>query len=94
MRGRSRLGNYLLANRIGVGRDLGGRERQSGQRPNRLRPCFLHDRGAMVLNGALAKMEIRGDILAGVPGKHQRHDLVLTRREPRDMICRILSPGG
>ena len=38
--------------------------------------------------------KIRGDVLAGVSGEHQLHDLALTRREPRDVIRRILSPGG
>ena len=38
--------------------------------------------------------KIRGDILAGVSGEHQLHDLVLTRREPRDIVRRILPPGG
>ena len=48
----------------------------------------------MVLNSTLADAKIRGNILAGMSCKDQLHDLVLTWREPRDMIRRILSPGG
>ena len=48
----------------------------------------------MVLHRALAYAKIHGDILTGVAGEYQLHDLVLTWREPREMPRRILSPGG
>ena len=48
----------------------------------------------MVLDRALADAKVRGDILAGVAGEDQVHDLALSRREARDMVRRILSPGG
>ncbi|HLY91433.1 MAG TPA: hypothetical protein VKQ27_20795, partial [Acetobacteraceae bacterium] len=59
-------------------------KRQPCQCRNRLRTGFLHDRGAMILDGALADAKVRGDILAGVSRKDERHDLMLTWRELRD----------
>ena len=47
----------------------------------------------MVLDRALADAEIRSDILAGVAGKDQFHDLALSRTEIRDAIRCILSMG-
>ena len=47
----------------------------------------------MVLDRALAEAEIRSDILAGVAGEDQFHDLALSRSEPRDAIRCILSMG-
>jgi hypothetical protein len=47
----------------------------------------------MVLDRALAEAEIRSDILAGVAGEDQFHDLPLSRSEPRDAIRCILSMG-
>ena len=48
----------------------------------------------MILDGALADTKIRGNILAGVSRKDERHDLMLTWRELSDMARRILPPGG
>ena len=42
----------------------------------------------MVLDRALADAEIRGDILAGMAGEDQFHDLALSRREARDVVRR------
>jgi len=47
----------------------------------------------MVLDRALTDAEIRSDILAGVAGKDQFHDLALSRTEIRDAIRCILSMG-
>ena len=46
----------------------------------------------MVLNSALADVEIRGDNLAGSTSEHQFHDLALSRSEARDVVRRALSP--
>jgi hypothetical protein len=35
----------------------------------------------MILDGALADVQVRGDVLAMVARKHQRHDLALSRRQ-------------
>jgi len=35
----------------------------------------------MILDGALAETKVRGNVLAGVSGKDERHDLMLTWRE-------------
>jgi hypothetical protein len=43
----------------------------------------------MVFHGALADAKIRGDVLAGVAGENQLHDLTLPRCEARDAIRRI-----
>src|ERR1700682_3268497 len=48
----------------------------------------------MVLNSALADAEVRGNILTGLSGEDQFHNLALSRSETRDMIRRILMPGG
>ena len=47
----------------------------------------------MILDGALADAEIRGDILAGVAGENQFHDLALSRRQAGDSVGRGLPPG-
>ena len=47
----------------------------------------------MVLDGASVDAQIRGNILAGVAGEDQLHDLALPRCEARDAIRRFLSPG-
>ena len=47
----------------------------------------------MVLDGALADAEIKGDDLAGLAGKDQLHDLVLSWRKARDAIGRAFSRG-
>jgi hypothetical protein len=39
-------------------------DRQSGQRRDGFRAGLLHDRVAMILDGALTDTEIRGDVLA------------------------------
>ena len=48
----------------------------------------------MVLDRALADAKIRGDVLAGVAGEDQFHDLALSRSQARDVIRRSLPPGG
>jgi hypothetical protein len=40
------------------------------ERPQRLRPGFPNDRGAMLLNGARTDAKIRGDILAALASKN------------------------
>ena len=68
-----------------------GRSRRHKAEPSqcgeRLRTCFLHDRGAMVLDGAAADSKVRGDVLARVALQDQIHDLVLPRRQTRAAIC-------
>ena len=71
-----------------------GGDRQSGERGKRLGAGSLHDFGAMVLDGPLADAEIGGNILAGLAGENQVHDLPLSRRKPGDMLRRFLVPGG
>ena len=46
----------------------------------------------MVLDRALADAEVCGDILAGVTGEDQFHDLPLPGSEPRDVASRFLPP--
>jgi hypothetical protein len=53
----------------------------------------MHDRGAVVLDGALVDAKVRRDILVGVAGEDQLHDLALPRSEARDAIGCVLSPG-
>ena len=66
----------------------GGGDGQAGQRRQRFRAGSCHDRGAMVLDRALADAEIRGDVLAGMPGEHHVHDLALPRRQAGDDVAR------
>ena len=47
----------------------------------------------MVLDGALAYAEARGDILAGIASQNQFHDFALSQRQPRDVVGRVLPPG-
>jgi hypothetical protein len=56
-----------------------GGERQADQRRKRVRAGLLHDGGTMVLDRALADAEIGGNVLAGMAGEHQLHDLALAR---------------
>ena len=44
---------------------------------HRLRTCFDRDRGAMIVNRALADTEVGGDVLSGMPGKDEVQDLML-----------------
>src|SRR5271169_363217 len=67
---RSTLNERLIGAVPGCGK------RQSGQGREGLRACLLHDRSAVVLDGALADAEIRSDILAGMAGENQIHDLM------------------
>ena len=53
-------------------------ERETDEGRDRLGSGLLHDGGAVDLDGALADAEIRGDVLAGMAGEHQIHDLALT----------------
>ena len=66
-------------------------KRQPGQRGQRLRPSSLHDRGAVVLDRALADVEIGCDVLAGLAGEHPFHHLVLSRRKTREVSRRRFS---
>lgn len=47
----------------------------------------------MVLDSASAYAKVRGNVLTGVAGEDQLHDLALSRREARDAIHRVRSPG-
>src|SRR5277367_7073097 len=47
----------------------------------------------MVLDGALADAEVRGDVLAGLTSEHQLHDLAFSRRELREVTAHDLPPG-
>ena len=47
----------------------------------------------MVLHSAFADAKIHGDLLAGMTGKDQVHDLALSRTQPRDVVGRVLPPG-
>ena len=69
----------------------GSAERQPGQLRKTSRACLLHDHGAMVLDGALADAEIRGDILAVMAGEDELHDLAQARPKARDATRRVLS---
>jgi len=40
--------------------------------------CAAHNRGAVVFHRALRNPQIGGDVLAGMTGEHQIHDLALT----------------
>src|SRR3954454_3012107 len=62
------------AERLRRGAWIGG-ERQSDQRRKRVRASLLHDGGTMVLDRALADTEVGGNVLAGMAGEHQLHDL-------------------
>ena len=55
---------------------LGGKC-QAGQGWKRFCLHLFHDRRPMVLHGALAEMEVGGDVLVGMAGKDQLHDLAL-----------------
>ena len=46
----------------------------------------------MIFDGALADVQIGRDVLAGVSGQHEIHDLALSRRETRNVVGRCLSP--
>src|SRR3984885_12448337 len=69
-----------------------GKKRQSRQRGQRLRPGPLHDRGAVILDRTLTDAEIGGNVLARVPGQHALHDVLLSRREPREVSRSVRSP--
>src|SRR5580698_7890241 len=69
-----------------------GKKRQSRQRGQRLRPGSLHDRGAVVLDGPLTDAEIGSNVLARVPGQHALHDVLLSRREAREVSRCVRSP--
>ena len=56
-------------------------KRQPRQRGQRLRPGSLHDRGAVVLDRALADAEVGGDVLARLAREHPFHHVPLSRRE-------------
>jgi hypothetical protein len=47
----------------------------------------------MVLDSTLADAKIGGDILAGVAGEDQFHDLALSPSQARDVVSRGLPPG-
>ena len=64
------------AGRFRPGAWVGG-ERQADQRRKRMRAGLVHDGGAMVLDRALADAEVGGNVLAGMAGEHQLHDLAL-----------------
>jgi hypothetical protein len=49
-----------------------------------MRAGLLHDGGAIVLDRALANAEVGRNVLAGVAGEHQLHDLALTRGQTRE----------
>ena len=66
------------AERLRRGARVGG-ERQADQRRKRVRAGLLHDGGAMIFDRALADAEVGGDVLAGMAGEHQLHDLALAR---------------
>ena len=55
----------------------GGGISETCKRRQRLRPCFLHDRGPVVFHGALANTKFVRDDLAGAPSQHQGQDLLL-----------------
>jgi hypothetical protein len=46
----------------------------------------------MVLDSALADAEVRGDILAGLAGEDQVHDLALPPCQPGEVVGRGLPP--
>ena len=73
--------------------DCGGCERQARESREGFCTCPGHDRRAMVFNGALTDAEIRGDILARMPRKHEVHDLMLARREAGNMLRGSLLPS-
>jgi len=83
----------VCVERVLVGTIPGGGKRQTGQRRKRLRAGFLHDCSAMVLHSALADAEFRGDVLIGMAGEDQFHDLARSRSEARDAVRRSLPPG-
>jgi hypothetical protein len=58
---------------------------QADQRGNVARAGFPHDCGAMVLHRSLADAQIRGDVLAGMAGKHEAKNLPLTGRQAIEM---------
>jgi hypothetical protein len=61
---------------------------QPGQFRKRPRTCPFHDLGAMIFNGALADMEIHGNILAGMTSENHFHDFVLPMGEARETPVR------
>jgi hypothetical protein len=56
-------------------------------------PVFLHDRGAMVLNSALADAKIRGNNFVRLACENRFHDLALSLTEASDLFCRSLPPN-
>ena len=47
----------------------------------------------MVFDRALTNTQIRCDILAGMTGKNEIHNLALSRRQARDLACSRLLPS-
>jgi hypothetical protein len=62
---------------------------QRGKRPH---SGFLHDRGSVILDGALTDSEIRSYILAGVTGENHLHDLALPTGEASQVIGGVFAP--
>src|ERR1019366_10225736 len=69
-------------------------DRQSRKRRKRLRSGPFHDRRPVILDSTLTDAKIGGDVLAGMPGEDQIHDLMLPCREAGDVARRILTPRG
>ena len=61
------------------------RDSQTDQRGNGTRTGLLHDRGPMILDGALADTQIRGYVFAGMTGKNEIENLPLTCRQAIEM---------
>ena len=53
----------------------------------------LHDRGTMILDGALADAKSRGDIVTWKTRKDQFHHLALSRRKPGELVGRCFLQG-
>ena len=77
------------------------RDSQTDQRGNGTRTGLLHDRGPMILDGALADTQIRGYVFAGMTGKNEIENLPLTCRQAIEMrggghapILGSRGPGG
>ena len=70
------------------------RECQSRQRWQGFRPAFAHDRGPVVFDCALADAKIGSNILAGMTGEDQNHDLPLPRRQSVKMVQGFGAVGG
>ena len=61
-----------------------GGEGNSDQCGQGFRFGFPHDRGAMVVHGALANPQVRRNVLAWVAGQNELKDLTLASREALD----------